>query len=204
MQRQAFTLTELMAVVIIIAILGTIAAPLYFARVEKSRKAEAVTMLLRMYKGYHTAIIDEDLVPCQNSYNLWNHTCSGNERRWFNPDESDRSPNVPTGRSDLSWKVIGFEENPNLEQDHLYFTYDFLKPNNWPSDDSHSAGPPPRPMRPNDGQAAFNGMNMGVAWRKDGNTKNWQDFYDIFPESDGKWYCIDLDTGVIYNGTAYQ
>jgi prepilin-type N-terminal cleavage/methylation domain-containing protein len=210
MKVKGFTLIELIVVVITIGVLAAIASPLFFKAIENSRQAEAVNILARMYKGYKTAIIDEVLITCDNSVNFFNHTCTQpDEKHWFNPDESDSYPSYNGGHSAMSWKALGFEQNPNYPYDNkLYFSYDFLKPNQmgWTNEEKQSPGPSstgrggggtaPRP-----GGAAYNNVNMFVAWRKTGGYDNGYELYNI---NSTKYIFIIVENGTIVKSSDYQ
>jgi prepilin-type N-terminal cleavage/methylation domain-containing protein len=121
MKIKGFTLIELVIVMIIIGILASIALPQFGSILTKSKQAEAYDVLARMYKGYRGLLADGVI-----------NVSSGNfaDGSVFNPDESDILPNSPNGRSDLSWKALGFEKNSNYlgnAESKLYFSYDFLK-----------------------------------------------------------------------------
>ena len=211
---------ELIVVILVIGILASIATPQLQKAVEKSRQGEAITILNNMYKGYKIAIMDGIILPCDTSYNFPPNTpqnpssdfCIDNQnKRWFNPDESDLFPSYNTDHSANSWAALGFEENPNVENPNYYFSYDFLKPltGSWTVEEDHSTGPTltgrgstdltaPRPA---DGDCSVCGpFNLGVAWRKDGPIIE----YGLYHINSTKWIAIDMDTGKIYKSAAYK
>ncbi len=86
-REQGFTLLELLMVVVIIAVLATIALPQYFRTAERSRSAEALQMLATMrgaeqrYRAgsatnIYTANLTELDVDIANSA-LWNYGAAG-------------------------------------------------------------------------------------------------------------------------------
>ena len=84
MKRQGFTLIELLVVVLIMGILASVAMPQYFKSVEKSRGAEATSVLSSiassqerayMQKGSYVTKVDELDVGISN---LSYFTLSGN------------------------------------------------------------------------------------------------------------------------------
>lgn len=190
MKIGGLTLVEIMAVVIIIAVLATLSAPKFFDMVEKSRRAEAGQMLSRMYKGFQTLIIDEGLKFEGGVWKFYNTS------DWleFNPDESNILPNVPTGRSDRSWKALGFEMNPNYEQLTMEFSYDFLNNN-----DNSETGSPGRigTGRP----PGSNGITIGVAWYKTSNEKPWG---QLFPVDFDRYLYVCMNNGTIVKSSHYQ
>ncbi|MFC1709159.1 type IV pilin protein [Candidatus Omnitrophota bacterium] len=209
MKIRGFTIIEMTVVMVVVGILASISVPKTNKIMQKSKQAEAINMLTKMYRGYKTAIIDGVLVDEANSYMLYNYTLYGNpstQSLCFNPDESNQSPNDPSDRSVGSWAALGFEQNPNYETTGLYFSYDFLKPTaGWAPDDYASTGSSPRSnaMRPS---SAGGTQNIGVAWLKVNrdNTQDGDEFYDIYDEPDGKWIFIDMHTGKIFKGSYYQ
>ncbi len=56
--NHGFTLIELLVVVLIIGILASVALPQYQVAVEKSRTAEALTMLKNAHNAYELAILE--------------------------------------------------------------------------------------------------------------------------------------------------
>ena len=181
-----FTLIELIVVVIIIGILATIGLPQFNKVVEKSRRSEAINMLTRMYRGYKTLLVDEVVDGDGNFIN-------GTNPALFNPDESNTTPNSPSGRSVMSWGALEFNQNPNYQSDNLYFSYDFLK------DEEYSET----------GQGRINGngrppdsseMTIGVAWRKTSNDKSGD---QLFPVDFSKWIFINMNTGQIFKSDNY-
>jgi len=208
MKRKSFTLIELITVIIVLGILVSISAPKVYTIIEKSKQAEAITILTKMYNGYKAAIVDDILIPEGTNYKLYNFGDfePGSERnRCFNPDEIDAFPDSPVGRSAASWAALGFEKNPNNETTDLHFSYDFLKPaSGWPNaEDYLSTGPGNRGTGIRPSTAGFP-QSIGVAWRKENNTPGWLGFYDIHLESDGLWIFIDMKTGEITKGDFYQ
>ena len=87
MNRKAFTLLELLTVILIIAILATLAVPYYQDYIERSRAAEAVTVLRslidaqRTYYYEHAGYPDEmealGIVPSTSAYRAFRHIDSG-------------------------------------------------------------------------------------------------------------------------------
>lgn len=209
MRLKGFTLVELMVVIMIVGILASILFPRLNKAKDKSKQAEAMEMLTRMYKGYKIAIMDGLLVPQFDNYKLYNYTLYGNpsrQRRCFNPDESDSDPDRPSDRSQDSWIVLGFGRNPNYDNNDLHFSYDFHKPetSSWVNDDRRSTGSSPRGnsgIRPS--SAGVN-QAIGVAWLKSGYSQDGNGFYPIWDEPDGKWLFIDMDTGQITKGSYFQ
>lgn len=59
MNKRGFTLIELLVVVLIIGILSAVALPQYNKAVEKSRAAEAKTMLSSLYKQHLLCVLHE-------------------------------------------------------------------------------------------------------------------------------------------------
>ncbi len=92
--KQAFTLIELLVVVLIIGILAAVALPQYQKAVEKSRAAQAITMLKTVYdaaKAYQLAngtwptSFDELAVDIP-----WTGTTNGLKTGgWFHPGKSN-------------------------------------------------------------------------------------------------------------------
>lgn len=180
-----FTLIELVAVVIILAILASVSIPIFRGTIEKSRQAEAITILTRMYKGYKILIIDEQLNPSTD--NFYNTTV-------FNPDESNILPNNPIGRSDMSWKSLGFKENPNYESSNLYFSYDFLKAgeSSWDRPDSQGTKPTVPSGSP----------SWGIAYRKLNNT--WIAGMELYPVDYDRRIIIYMNNATIVKSSHYQ
>lgn len=77
MKQRAFTLLELLIVIIILGILASIAMPRYLSSIEKSRDAEAYVHLstiriaeLDYYAEFHTYTNNFDLLNVDNPNNL--------------------------------------------------------------------------------------------------------------------------------------
>ncbi|MFC1709158.1 type IV pilin protein [Candidatus Omnitrophota bacterium] len=208
MKIRGFSLLEMIVVIVVVGILAGISLPQINKAMQRSRQAEAISILVRMYRGYKTAIAEGVLIPYSNSYMLYNYNDYGTkEQDWsrcFNPDESNKKPNKPSDRSADSWAALGFEQNPNYETTGLYFSYDFLKPATWPNkEDHHSTGSDPRTKNGIRPGSVGPQQNIGVAWLKTGNTQDGDEFYPIYDEPDGKWIFIDMDTGKITKGSFY-
>ena len=58
MNKQAFTLVELLVVVLIIGILAAVALPQYNKAVEKSRAAQAISLVKTIYEALHVYYIE--------------------------------------------------------------------------------------------------------------------------------------------------
>ena len=184
-----FTLIELIVVIIIIGILASISVPQYHKMVEKSRQAEAIEILTKMYRGYKILIVDEILNEQGNFIN-------GTHPLFFNPDESNSFPNSPADRSDIGWRALGFDGNINEERDTLYFSYDFLKENEgqkytWGGRVADDYRPP----------AANNDDIIAVGWRKTSNERDPN--FGFFPIDSDRWIFINMNTGEIYKSEHY-
>ena len=81
MNKKAFTLIELLVVVLIIGILAAVALPQYQKAVEKSKSAQAVTMLKSVYQAaeeyylangtWPTSFTDLSIVPPWDGTSKW-------------------------------------------------------------------------------------------------------------------------------------
>lgn len=183
MRQKGFTLIEIMAVVIIIGVLAIIAWPKFYSVVEKSRKAEAINILSRMYKEYRTLIIEEVLIPGGDFTN----------GSTFSPKESDHNVVDPLGVSPSSWISLGFECNPNMVHDNLYFTYQVL--NAGDNYFTHSATGHDGYMPP-----GSTSQTVGLAFRKTGPRAE----YSLFPVNTQKWIFIYMNNGTIVTSSHYQ
>lgn len=91
LQRQGFTLAELLIVIVILGILGGIALPRFFPQAEKGRVAEAVAMLSAIRQGEEAYKLENGTycnptgTACGTSSCTWN--CLGME----SPNTGDRS-----------------------------------------------------------------------------------------------------------------
>lgn len=181
-KEDSFTLMELIATIIIIGILASLALPNLAKTIERSRQAEAIDILTRMYRGYKILIIDEIINPTTG--NFMNGTV-------FNPDESNILPNNPTGRSDLSWKALTFPQNPNYQYNNLYFSYDFLKAGEQSVNRSDCIGTPP----------TATGAAWAIAYRKLSNNK--VTGTELYPVDFNKRIYIYMNNGTIVKSSDY-
>ncbi|MDD5006051.1 MAG: type II secretion system protein [Candidatus Omnitrophica bacterium] len=186
MKREGFTLLELIVTAIIIGILASLSVPQFVKGIEKSRQAEAIDILTKMYRGYKIAIIDE--VICLPAGNFCNGTT-------FSPEESDYSAVNPYGYSQPSWAALGFESNANNIYNTSYFTYQALLPNEYIFVNT------PTGRYTNTRPTGSNSAIIGVAYRKTSNTR--QD-YSLFPIDTARWIYINLTTGAIGKSSHYQ
>lgn len=182
-KEKSFTLLELITATVIVSILLTIFLPKFIKNIAKSRQVEAIDILTRMYKGYRIALIDE--VIDSGTVNFVNGTV-------FNPDESDILPNNPTGRSDLSWKALGFPQNINYKYNNLYFSYDFIKVGEQSNDRSDCLGTRP----------TASGAPWAIAYRKRSNT--WVTGTELFPVNYDQRIYIYMNNGTIVKSADYQ
>jgi prepilin-type N-terminal cleavage/methylation domain-containing protein len=185
-KQKSFTLVEIMVAVIIVGILVTIALPGFIKNAEESRQTEAIDILTRMYKGYR-ALITEEVI--NNDGNFINGTAAD----MFNPDESNTVPNNPSGRSDMSWKALGFPQNVNYEHTNLYFSYDFLKGGESSESRSNCTGSPPTAEAP---------CPWGIAYRKRSNA--WVGGTHLYPVNFNKRIYIIMSNGAIVKSSEYQ
>lgn len=126
--NHGFTLIELLVVVLIIGILAAVALPQYQAAVEKSRTAEALTMLKNAHNAYELAILEnegfEGLPPAKEIVDWTNGTWNSNGKFFCTknffyefafPDiYAYRSKDIATDCSDASTSMydidLGFPE----------------------------------------------------------------------------------------------
>ena len=176
----SYTLVEITVTLVIVTILASLVSVQYFRTVEKSRQAEAIEILTRVYRGYKILIVDELL---DSSYQINNPdnqlTNQSNSEEW--------DPGIPNSvQNTWAWGVLGFEENPNTNA-ALDFAYDFLpKGINAEGAGCGGAG----------GYGSFlaNPHNLAIARRKD-NAGN--------PTCD-RYIYIDCDNGTIIKSNTYQ
>lgn len=178
-----YTLIEIMVTLVIVTILSSLASVQYFRMAEKSRQAEAIEVLTRVFRGYKILVADEllNIDPASSSHYQY---LPPSKRRLTNMTAGTWDPNIagPT----WVWGVLGFEDNPNNNA-ALDFAYDFL------------------PQGITSGQAGCGGAggfgsflssphNVAVARRKDsaGN-----------PTCD-RYIYIDCDNGTIGKSSTYQ
>jgi prepilin-type N-terminal cleavage/methylation domain-containing protein len=178
-----FTLVELIAVMVIIGILATIAIPQLLKTIEQNRQAEAINMLTQMYRGFRILVTDEIVDPQTANF------INGSNGYLFNPDESNSVASYPYPPicSQVGWAALGFTQNPNLQYDNLYFSYDFLR-------NSESS-----PYR--EGGPTASGGHWGIAYRKINNDRG---AYDLFPVDVNKRIYIYMNNGTIDKSSYYQ
>ena len=190
-KEKSFTLIEIIVVVIIIGILATIGLPQFNKVVEKSRRSEAINILMKMYREYKILVVDQII---DLTYACFiNGTTPG---ELFDPDECNCFPNNPPNRSIVGWNALGFNTNPNgscMEGNSLNFSYEFIRAD----DDPRYLYMFSRDGRPLGSDA----MHIAVAWRKISNEKIDPGFFEIDPD---KWIYINMNTGEIYKSEHYQ
>ena len=71
--QKGFTLIELLVVVLIIGILAAVAVPQYQKAVEKSRAAEAITLLNAMDKAQQVCVLEQGWDQCGGE-NFWENS----------------------------------------------------------------------------------------------------------------------------------
>jgi len=183
----SFTLIELIVVMMIIGILAVISMPVLSRMIEKSRQAEAIDILTRMYKGFRVLVTDEIVDAGTAGF------INGTLPYYFNPDESDSCCNPP-GRSGSGWSALGFPQNPNEQYNNLYFSYDFLKKGeSSPTRDSSLGSPPGVPNN-------SNGIHWGIAYRKLSNNRLAN---KLFPVDFNKRIYIYMNNGTIVKSSDY-
>ena len=84
--KKAFTLIELLVVVLIIGILAAIALPQYTKAVEKSKSAQAVTMLKTIYQGAEEYYLANNTWPSSFSELTVTPPWTGNVK-WYTGNE---------------------------------------------------------------------------------------------------------------------
>ncbi|MDD5618808.1 MAG: type II secretion system protein [Candidatus Omnitrophica bacterium] len=185
-KEKSFTLLELITATVIISILLTIFLPKFIKNIAKSRQVEAIDILTRMYKSYRILAIDEIIDSATG--NFINGTTPADR---FNPDESNVFPDS-TGRSDFSWKALGFSQNVNYKYNNLYFSYDFLK-----SSETSATGT----GRVGTGRPPSSAGIIAVAWLKTSSDKPWGELFSV---DFNKYVFIFMNNGTIVKSIDYQ
>ena len=178
---KSFTMVELVVVIIVIGILAYISAPQINKAIEKSRQAEAIEVLARIYRGYKILVIDGFLDESSYRYN------PSSARRLTNQTSGTWNPVI--AGADWDWEVLEFDGNPNSYADYFYF--DFL-PNGIPAAQA-GGGPPGRNCASEWNSFLSSSNNLALAVRRN---------------SDGskdcvKYIYIDCQTGSITKSSSY-
>ena len=125
MNKKAFTLIELLVVVLIIGILAAIAVPQYQKAVEKSKSAQAVTMLKSVYQAaqeyylangtWPTSFADLSVTPPWTGTTTWYEApdnkdalSDGNWSIQINRSTDDSRLGIAIGRLSGKYKGGGF------------------------------------------------------------------------------------------------
>lgn len=108
-KEKGFTLIELLVVVLIIGILSAIALPQYTKAVEKSRSAEAITLLNSLFRSYQLCRLESaDMRDCDQSGSFDAYTIEM-------PGEK---------QSDGCYKTKNWEYCPPYQSDFMAIRYD--------------------------------------------------------------------------------
>jgi prepilin-type N-terminal cleavage/methylation domain-containing protein len=105
----AFTLVELMIVVVILGILAAVAIPAFTRYVKRSKTAEAQTNISKIYQAqivYHNAFLDRGVAAFVNAAALHPGT----------PGSAKFPANVAVWNSHTNWAALGF----SLDSAHYY------------------------------------------------------------------------------------
>lgn len=101
LEKQAFTLVELLVVITILAILAAVALPRLFPQTERARVAEAVNILSAIRQGEEAMFLRHGAY-CQTGDTLDNEDCTWEA---FGLDDPSTNPN---GFFDYEIRVFGF------------------------------------------------------------------------------------------------